>query len=605
MYVIDFETKPIEFGSGRAPAPVGVSIGPLSRPEDHKYYAFGHPTENNCTEDEARAALASVWDQPLLFHHGKFDLAVALEHWGLPWHDKFDDTLYLAYLFNPHERELGLKSLAAKHLGMPAEERNEILVWLISNGVVPSNTKDIGEHIWKAPGSLVGRYAVGDTVRTGAFFQYAYETIVRRMMVPAYEREIKLAKYLYEAEVRGVPINRESLAEDIVVYEAMLEMCEGAIQARLGDMPIETPDQVAKALDAAGYQLRRTKTGRLSTAQDALMAAIKDDHELLQLLQYRGACKTLLQTFMRPWMHYSERDGRLHPNWNQTKSEQGTGTRTGRLSCSSPNLQNVPTEFEFDYTGILAGFAPLPYMRQYILPLPGEVLLAADFNGQEMRLLAHFAEGKAAEIYRTDPRADFHRIAVDLVEAVAGMIWKSHDPSKKRKQAKITGFSLIYGAGVPALASQLGVDPQDARTIKKGYLRAIPGLADFQDDVSSRSEVRTWGCRVIPVEPPKENEDGSYWTFNYKLVNHLIQGTAADQTKQSIIDYHEAPGRKGSFMLTVHDENVVSVKLEDLITEAAILSQSMESLPGFDVPFIVEMEYGYDWHNLTSYEIAR
>lgn len=598
MWVVDFETEAIEFGSGRAPKPVGVSIGPKNSPDKHRYYAFGHPSGNNCTEEEAKTALAAVWEENLLFHHGKFDIAVAIEHWGFEWPKKWDDTMYLLYLENPHSPSLSLKPSAARLLGMPPDEQDAVRDWLISHGVIPSNTKEWGAHISKAPGNIVGRYAIGDTVRTGGLFDYCYDTIVRRRMVPAYEREIKLAKYLYEAEKRGVPIDRERLERDIPVYETMLEQATLAIQAKLGDMPVDTPAQVAAALVAAGYTLKRTPTGRVSTSKEALHDAIKNDKDLLDLLSYRGALKTLLQTFMRPWLVYSARDGRLHPNWNSVKGDNGYGTRTGRLSCSSPNLQNVPTEFDLDYEGVLAGFLPLPFMRQYILPLPGEVLVAADFNGQEMRLLAHFAEGKAAEIYRSDPRADFHQVAVELVAAVTGLLLK-------RKQAKITGFSLIYGAGVGALAVQLGVPYDEAAKIKKAYLRAIPGLVDFQNDVGSRNEVRTWGQRVIPVEPPKINEDGSTWEFNYKLANHLIQGSASDQTKESIIRYHEDPRRRGTFMLTVHDENVISIDPSWRINESQILALAMETLEGFDVPFIVETEYGYNWHELQAFDFER
>ena len=372
----------------------------------------------------------------------------------------------------------------------------------------------------------------------------------------------------------------------------MLEQCENTIRGRLGNCDIDTPAQVASALVKAGYKLRLTPTGRTSTSQDALQEAIKDDTELLDLLKYRGACKTLLGTFMRPWLLLSERDNHLHPSWNSVRGDN-YGTRTGRLSCSNPNLQNVPTEFEFSYEGILRGFLPLPFMRIYILPDPGQVLVAADYNGQEMRLLAHFAEGKAGEIYRNDPRADFHEVAARLVMEYAGL-------SIKRKQAKITGFSLIYGAGVSALSEQLGVPMGEGRKIKIAYLGAMEGLQDFQHSVEARSQVKTWGGRIIPVQSPKMNADGSSWTFNYKLVNHLIQGSAADQTKQSIIEYHKVP-HKGRFLMTVHDENVISISEEDLFAESMILAESMEGLPNFDVPFIVEMESGLNWHEMWSF----
>ena len=594
--VVDFETDEIVDGSGLAPIPRGVSIGPVDKSEEHKYYAWGHPTENNCTEANGKAALAAVWDHTLVFHHGKFDISVAMEHWGFDWPKSWHDTMYLIYLDNPLAPTVSLKPSAERILGLPPDEQDAVKNWLIQHGVVPSNSKNWGAHICKAPGGLVGKYAIGDTQRTGALFLHLYDSIVQRNMLQAYERELKLAPILYRAESKGVRVDRKRLLNDIPVFEGMLEQCENAIRDKLGDYPIDTPAQVAKALTANGYILRKTPTGRVSTSQDALHEAIQDDRALLDLLQYRGACKTLLGTFMRSWVKFSERDGHLHPSWNSVRGDD-YGTRTGRLSCSNPNLQNVPTEFEFDYTGILAGFIPLPYMRVYILPDPGEVILAGDYNGQEMRLLAHFAEGTAAEVYRNDPRADFHQVAVTLVKEKAGL-------ELKRKQAKITGFSLIYGAGVSALAAQLGVPGNEASQIKKAYLKTMVGLADFQNSVSMRSEVKTWGGRIIPVQPPKQNDDGSVWTFNYKLVNHLIQGTAADQTKESIIRHEEDPNKVGRFLMTVHDENVHSVKLTDLFAGATALAESMEGLSGFDVPFIVEMEYGPNWHDLESLETA-
>ena len=588
MFVtVDFETEAIVFGSGLSPKPVGVSIRPMGAPG--YYLAWGHPTENNCTEDQAREELARYWDQELIFHHGKFDIGVAMEHWGFPWPKTWHDTMYLIYLFDPLASTVSLKPSSERILGMPPDERDAVRDWLYANRIIPYNTKEWGAHICKAPGKLVGTYADGDTERTEKMFNHLYPIIIQRNMLEAYDREIKLAPILYDAEFRGVRLDRERLANDLPLYETMMVQCEDAIRSRLNNAEIDTPTQVAKALVAAGYTLSLTPTGRVSTSQDALQEAIQDDPELLDLLKYRGALKTLLSTFMRPWLSLSERDGRLHPSWNSVRGDN-YGTRTGRLSCSNPNLQNVPTEFEFNYSGILAGFLPLPFMRVYILPEEGEVLVAADYNGQEMRILAHFAEGKAAEIYNNDPRADFHEVAARLVQEVAHL-------SIKRKQAKITGFSLIYGAGVSALSVQLGVPMDEGRRIKNGYLKAMVGLSDFQRSVESRSQVKTWGGRIIPVQAPKINADGSSWTFNYKLVNHLIQGTAADQTKQSIIEYHEKP-HYGKFLMTVHDENVISVKPELLLDECIALAQAMEGLPNFDVPFIVEIEQGQNWHEM-------
>lgn len=589
MYVVvDFETEAIVNGSGHSPKPVGVGIKPLDGPG--VYYAFGHPTKNNSTEAEAKAALAAVWDHTLIFHNAKFDIGVAKEHWGFEWPREFHDTMYLIYLDNPLATTVSLKPSSERLLNLPPDEQDAVRDWLIQHGIVPSNSKSWGAHICKAPGDLVGEYCIGDVERTGKLFELLYDSISQRNMLPAYQREIELSKILYEAERRGVRIDRDRLELDIPLYEVMLEQCETMLRSILRTDAVDTPAQVAKALVKAGYTLALTATGRVSTSQEALQDAIKDDPTLLSILKYRGALKTLLGTFMRPWLELSAADGHLHPSWNSVRGDD-YGTRTGRLSCSTPNLQNVPTEFEFD---ILPGFLPLPFMRQYILPDPGEVLVAADYSGQEMRLLAHFAEGMAAEIYQNNPKADFHEVAAELVSKTSGL-------KIKRKQAKITGFSLIYGAGVSALSKQLGVPMAEGRQIKAAYLKAIPGLQEFQHSVELRSQVKTWGQRIIPVEPPKINEDGSSWTFNYKLVNHLIQGSAADQTKESIIRYHRY-NPKGRFLMTVHDENVISVPEEYLEETLNLLKHAMEDLEGFDVPFKVDADKGYDWHNMEAIE---
>src|SRR5258706_12301808 len=107
-----------------------------------------------------------------------------------------------------------------------------------------------------------------------------------------------------------------------------------------------------------------------------------------------------------------------------------------------------------------------------------------------MRILAHLAEVRALEIYQTDPRADFHEVAARLVNEVSGL-------SIKRKQAKITGFSLVYGAGIQALAIQLGVFFEDARAINNAFINVLPCLADLMDTFTCIIDVRTSRSRMI------------------------------------------------------------------------------------------------------------
>jgi len=590
MYaVIDFETEAIQDGTGRAPRPVGVAIY-YPADDRSRYYAWGHPTENNCDEETARRALAEAYHYQTIFHNCKFDLEVARQHLNLPYPAVFHDTMYLLYLDDPIAPTLSLKPSAERLLGMPPEERDAVREWLVSHRVVSPASKQWGAYISKAPGAIVGRYAEGDVKRTWLLFDMLYNRVRERGMERAYQREILLTPIIAEAEARGIRLDRERLEQEVFQYEVYFTQIDQQIYKMLGEeVNLDSGADLAKALLRGGLveALPLTPTGRPSVARRGLNAALAGS-SLAPLLSYRGALKTLLSTFMRPWLEMSKYDNRLHPSWNNVRGDK-YGTRTGRLSCSHPNMQNVPTEFD---NAEVPGYPTLPLMRQYILPEPGEVLVAADYNGQEMRLLAHFAEGRLAEIYNSDPRADIHGIAAEIVSRMANM-------DLKRKQTKIVGFSLVYGSGIPHLAEGLGVPYDEARRIKEAYFRAMPGLKEFLREVSNRSEVRTWGGRIIPVEPTRF-VNGETWSFGYKLANHLIQGSAADQTKQSIIDYVDHRSH-GSFLATVHDENVISVPVDKLAEEIALLRGSMEHLPGFDVPFVAEVETGPNWADLKAY----
>lgn len=591
--VVDFETKPIIFGSGLAPAPVGVSI--YLPGQGNTYYSWGHPGYNPHTYEQGRKALSAVWDHKPLFHNCKFDIGVSVEHMGLPWPDRYDDTMFMLFLMHPLADKLSLKPSAERLLGLPPDEQQAVYKWLKShfkgpfvNGDKEVTESNFGAYIGYAPYEIVAPYAEGDTFRTHGLSELLRPQLEVSGQMPAYERELKIAKIAYHMEFVGVRVNRGALEEDFDKYQKIQTAQEDVIRGYLGDIDVSKPRQIAAALEASPYAkpLRKTPTGLLSTAKDSLEEAVTEPG-LLKALRYRGTLHTLTSNFYKNWINFSGRDGNVHPSWNQVRSDKG-GARTGRFSCSEPNFQNVPTEFD---DSVLEGL-DIPFMRQYILPDEGEVIVPADYNGQEMRIMAHYAEGRAMEIYQNDPTADFHQVASALILQYTGL-------SVPRKMCKIVGFSLLYGSGVTKLAQQLGVDYNTAAQIKKAYFKAIPGLQAFVDQFDTRTQVKTWGGRVLPVEEPKLFK-GSWWTFNYKLCNYLIQGSAADQTKEAIVRYDQYK-HHGNILMTVHDELVITVPRERLKTEVTILRAAMEDQPGWDVPFKSEVKYGEDWHNLEKY----
>lgn len=594
MDTVDFETEGIEFGSGKSPLPVGVAIWKDGE-EQPAYYAWGHPTGNNCLWSDGKRALAEVWDHAL-FHHAKFDTSVAAQHFGFSYPRRVDDTQFLIYLADPHADTVSLKPSSERILGMPPDEQDALGAWLKANGLVPWNTKNWGHMICQCPAGLVSEYACGDVIRTRRLYDHLMPDILNRGMQEAYERELRLSPILGDAERRGVRIDRARLEKDTQYFEGVYSRLDSDIRSILGcgiSVNLDSGPELVAAILAAGLgkeeEWPRTPTGRLSTSRENLLIGVRHAG-LVGLLSYRGQLKTLLTTFMRGWLRLSAGDGRLHPSWNSVRGDD-YGTRTGRLSCSDPNLQNIPDVLQ---GSVPAGYGVLPPMRQYILPEEGEVIVSADYKSQEMRMLAHYAEGRLRQIYIDDPEADLHEVAAYLVTAESGIVLV-------RKDTKAVGFGLIYGEGVNSLSQSLGVPYDTGRTIRDAYFASMHGLKEFIDDVSARDYIRTWGRRIIPVEPPKIINN-RWCDFNYKLVNYLIQGSSADQTKESVVRYHDAP-HAGTFLMTVHDENVFSVPVDRIHDEVANIRVAMEDIEGFDVPFRVDVEYGPNWHELTPYTV--
>jgi DNA polymerase I-like protein with 3'-5' exonuclease and polymerase domains len=593
---VDFETEGIEKRPKYPPKPVGVSIW-HAEAEEPIYLAWGHPSENNCTWEDARKQLAAIWDGEMLYHNGRFDTEVAHKWMDLPRPRdplKVHDTLFLNYLYDAQAESLSLKPSAQRILGIAPTEQADLERYLATKGYAG---KGWGAHISKAPGGIVGEYAKGDTFRTRQLYEYLLDKINKAGMLEAYRREQRLAPILNQNEEDGIRINMSRLVGDLEKYELVYKQVTLRLLNMIGlcnpDSAIELGAALIKSGRAKMEDFKKTPTGKISTAKASMDLAVKDP-ELRGILAYRGNLKTLLTTFMRPWAEMAtSNSGRVHPEFNQVRGDV-YGTRTGRLSSSNPNFQNIPTEFKSEAAP--PDLPPLPQMRCYVLPDEGHLLASSDFNGQEMRIAAHFAEGRAADIYRTDPSADFHQAVAEIIERDAGL-------KLDRKMVKITGFSLIYGSGINSLAELLGVDNNTATKIRYHYFQALPGFKELMDDVSARGRkglpVKTWGGRLIYAEKAKL-VNGQQWTFDYKLLNYLIQGSAADQTKEAINTAGYGNNNR-RFLCTVHDENVYSVNPEHLDDEIREIKASMETQVGWDVPFKAEVKVGANWADLAKY----
>lgn len=623
---LDFETLGIEGRPKYPPAPVGVSIKYPGKKA--KYFAWGHPTGNNCCYSEAKAELAKAYEHKdgVLFQNGKFDADVAEVHFGLPipsW-DRIHDTLFLLFLDDPHQIELGLKPAAARLLDMPAEERDAVGEWLIENQPVPgvkisksrSSEHYFGRYIAYAPGDLVGKYANGDVDRTEGIFNLLWKKTVDRGMLVAYDRERRLMPILLEMERQGLQMDHKRLSSDVAMYNQWRDTINAWIVKTLkadASINLDSGEQLVNAMVAAGKAdpdlIPRTPTGKFQTNKEALLHGVTDK-VLLAVLKYRTQLNTCLNTFMQPWLATADASGGLiFTTWNQTKTPSGdsnVGTRTGRLS-STPNFQNIPKEFQpiFHHEAPekklpkcpWKDLPPLPKVRSYITPFVGEVFIDRDYSQQEPRILAHFDGGALMEKYLENPWIDFH----DYAKAELEKMGKFYE----RKPVKNTNLGLIYGMGVGKLAAKNDMTVEESGELKKAILQLYPGLKEMYKDMKIRAKskqpIRTWGGREYYCEEPKL-VDGRIREFDYKLVNVLIQGSAADCTKEAIIRYHAAKHPSARIVLNVHDQVTASVPKKIYKAEMEVLRRTMESVE-FDVPILSEGSVSdTNWDELRDYD---
>lgn len=418
-------------------------------------------------------------------------------------------------------------------------------------------------------------------------------------MLNPYDRERKLMPILVGATRRGVRVDRDLLLGWQATYEAAAEATEARVRARLGapGLNIGSGRELSRALDEAGAVTHQVHTakGNRSVAREVLEATISDEALKVDIIYWNAVTKCL-SDFIRKWIDLSAADGRVHPNWNQVRSRDdfggGKGARTGRLSCDHPNLQNPPNEYEIE---IPEGMPEMPLLRRCFLPEPGHVWCKRDFSGQEVRIAAHFEDGVLLEAYVKNPSLDPHAMATEMIHTLTGMLFI-------RKHVKITAFQIIYGGGPRSVSIGIGCTYEEAKALINAYLTAFPGIRTLQGDTNKRGRrggyIRTWGGRKYYTEPPKM-VDGKWREFHYKLLNYLIQGSAADQTKQCICDWEDRRRPVDVFLATVHDEINISAPEQGWEEGMTILREVMDQ-DLFDVPMRSEGFVGYNWADLKE-----
>ncbi|MGB7929678.1 MAG: DNA polymerase I [Terriglobales bacterium] len=401
------------------------------------------------------------------------------------------------------------------------------------------------------------------------------------------EIDAPLVPVLARMEDAGVKIDLGALEQMSVKLQREAAAKARDIYERCGmEFNINSPKQLGDVLFnklALPMPVKYGKGKKISTAVDVL-EGLAADHEVPRLvLEYRQLTK-LKSTYVDalPALIRNQ-SGRVHTTFGQT------GTATGRLSSTNPNLQNIPIRTELGRE-----------IRAAFIAEPGHVLLAADYSQIELRLLAHYSKDKLlVEAFRRGD--DIHTLTASQVFGVPPlMVTPDH-----RRQAKVVNFGIVYGLSAFGLSQQLGIEPGEARKFIDAYFEKYAGVRAFIDDTLAQTrrdgKVKTLFGRIRPI-PDINSKNATQRGFAERTaVNTPLQGTAADLIKLAMIRIDEEIRKrdlKSRMTLQVHDELVFEVPENEVDIAKALVREHMENAHALLVPLVVEIGVGTNWRDM-------
>ena len=488
-------------------------------------------------------------------------------------------------------------------------------------------TDDQRKHIWHAPASLVGPYAEGDVDLPLRVLAKQGPLLDAEGLADVFDMECRLIPLLLAMRFRGVRVDvtraeqlREKLLQDEAAYQTTLDTLAG------GRVDVNATATIKTAFDRAGAPYPRTEKDNPSFTKLFLQAC--QEPIARAILDVRRVQK-IRSTFVEGYILNGNVKGRVHCNFHPLRttkdaedSDDSNGTRSGRFSSDTPNLQNIPSRDP--------ELAPL--IRGLFIPDESAHWVKADYSQIEYRIFAHYARGpgsdKARAMYRDNPRTDFHEWTLDLVAPIAK--WDiSTKALRKQRRSPIKGisFGVLYGMGEDKLAKTLGLDEVAAKALFAAYHRGVPFVRPTANHASAHAarygEVRTmlgrksrftqwepdWRAlsydekatagsgRPLPYAEAVQAYSGQIRrAHTHKALNRILQGTAADLMKMAMLRCWEDGlfSTVGVPHLTVHDELDFSDTGANPEAFAEII-RTMETCLPFEVPIRVEVERGADW----------
>lgn len=401
-----------------------------------------------------------------------------------------------------------------------------------------------------------------------------------------YEIEMPLAKVLASMEHIGVKVDTDGIADFSDKIKKDIDTVKDEIYSLADEeFNINSPKQLGIVLFEK-LQLpsgKKTKSGYSTNAE--ILENLQNDYPIVgKILWYRTLTK-LYSTYCEGLLKAVCEDGRIHSSFIQTE------TRTGRISSTEPNLQNIPVRKEIGKE-----------MRKFFTAPDGSLLADADYSQIELRVLAHIADDKVM-IDTFNDEIDIHTVTASQV---FGMPQEMVTPLM-RSRAKAVNFGIVYGIGAFSLAKDIGVTRKEADNYIKGYLNHYSGVNEYMENIvktaTEQGYVTTLQQRRRYL-PELSSSNGMLRAFGQRVARNMpIQGTAADIIKIAMVRVYDRllkENMKSRLILQVHDELIVESPEDEIEKASKILSEEMENAYKMKVRLRADVGVGKTWYDAKN-----
>ena len=484
------------------------------------------------------------------------------------------DTMIAHYLINPETRH-GMDYLAETYLKYRTVSIEELIG---PKGKKQGNMRDVDV-------AIAGKYACEDADITLRLKHLLEKEIKENDFEKLfYEVECPLIYVLADMEWTGARLDLDALKNlSTDLTEELLGLESEIIEMAGMEYNVNSPKQTGEVLFdhmKITDKAKKTKSGQYSTSEGEL-EKLRSKHPIIEkILEYRGV-KKLLSTYIDAFpLLINPRSNKIHTSFNQTVAA------TGRLSSTSPNLQNIPIRDE-------RGKA----MRKVFIPDDGCTFLSADYSQIELRIMAHLSQDKQmTEAFNND---------LDIHTATAAKIYKvplEEATGSMRDKAKTANFGIIYGISVFGLSERLAIPRNEAKELIDGYFETYPDVAKYMETSKEKARESGYVETLLGRKrflPDINSRNGIVRGFAERnAINAPIQGSAADIIKVAMIRIFkrfEEEQLKSKMILQVHDELNFNVPMDELEVAKKIVVEEMENAYKLSVPLKTDCGNGKNW----------